>query len=133
MQPLHKDMQEVLYIPLSYRHFPIFSLYISLWLYISLYLLYISLFYISLTFYVSLSLSISLSLKASFMCLWVVGNTYYFSLSHLLFLPLSLSVGQFHQRSMYSFYARRSQKRKKILTTWLRSYALGSYVRKSFT
>jgi len=40
---------------------------------------------------------------------------------------------QFHQRSTYSFYAHRSQKRKKILTTWLSSYALGNYRRKSCT
>ncbi len=32
---------------------------------------------------------------------------------------------QFHQRSTYSFYACRSQKRKKILMTWLSSYAFG--------
>jgi len=38
---------------------------------------------------------------------------------------------QFHQRSTYSFYARSSQKHKKILSTWLSSYALGSYGRKS--
>jgi len=34
---------------------------------------------------------------------------------------------QFQQRSMSSFYACRSQKCKKILTTWLSSYALVSY------
>ncbi len=33
--------------------------------------------------------------------------------------------GQFHQCSTYSFYAHRSQKRKKILMTWLSSYAFG--------
>jgi len=38
---------------------------------------------------------------------------------------------QFHQRSTYSFYLCRSQKHKKILTTWLSSYALGSYGRKA--
>ncbi len=32
---------------------------------------------------------------------------------------------RFHQCSTYSFYARRSQKRKKILMTWLSSYAFG--------
>ncbi len=32
---------------------------------------------------------------------------------------------QFHQCSTYSFYARRSQKRKKILMTWLSFYAFG--------
>jgi len=31
----------------------------------------------------------------------------------------------FHQQSTYSFYARWSQKRKKILMIWLSSYALG--------
>ncbi len=40
---------------------------------------------------------------------------------------------QFPQRFTYSFYARRSQKRKKILTTWLSYYALGNYGRKSCT
>jgi len=35
------------------------------------------------------------------------------------------SRAQFHQRSMYSFYACRSQKRKKILMTWLSLYAFG--------
>jgi len=34
---------------------------------------------------------------------------------------------QFHHLSTYSFYACRSQKRKKILTAWLSYYALGSY------
>jgi len=33
---------------------------------------------------------------------------------------------QFHQRSKYSFYARRSQKHKKILTTWLTLTLLGT-------
>jgi len=33
---------------------------------------------------------------------------------------------KFHQRSTYSFYARRSQKRKKILTTWLTCTLLGT-------
>jgi len=36
-------------------------------------------------------------------------------------LSLSLSWAQFHQHSTYSFYTCRSQKRKKILTTWLSS------------
>ncbi len=36
-----------------------------------------------------------------------------------------------NQRSTYSFCARRSQKRKKILRIWLNSYAFGSYDRKS--
>jgi len=40
---------------------------------------------------------------------------------------------QFHQRSKSSFCASRSLKRKKILTTWLNSYAFGSYRRKSCT
>jgi len=42
-----------------------------------------------------------------------------------LFLCLSVRA-QFHQRSTYSFYARRSQKRKKILTTWLTLTLLGT-------
>jgi len=41
--------------------------------------------------------------------------------------------GRFHQHSTYSFYARRSQKRKKILTSWLSSYAFGIYEPKSCT
>ncbi len=40
---------------------------------------------------------------------------------------------EFHQRSMYSFYARRSQKRKKKLTFWLNSYTFGTYECKSCT
>jgi len=40
---------------------------------------------------------------------------------------------QFHQLSMYTFYASRSQKCKKILTTWLSYYALGSYGHKRCT
>jgi len=40
---------------------------------------------------------------------------------------------QFHQRSTSSFCASRSQKRKKILTTWLNYYAFGSNGRKSCT
>ncbi len=35
-----------------------------------------------------------------------------------------MTVAQFHQRSMYSFYARRSQKRKKILMTYLYFFTL---------
>jgi len=38
---------------------------------------------------------------------------------------------QFHQRSTYSFYACRSQKRKKILTTWLTLTLLGTTCVKS--
>jgi len=38
---------------------------------------------------------------------------------------------QFHQRSTYSFYTRRSQKRKKILTTWLTLSLLGTTCVKS--
>jgi len=40
---------------------------------------------------------------------------------------------QFHQCSMSSFCTSRSPKRKKILTTWLNSFAFGSYGRKSCT
>ncbi len=40
---------------------------------------------------------------------------------------------QFHQRSTYSFYARRFLKRKKILRIWLNSYAFRIYVSKSCT
>ncbi len=38
-------------------------------------------------------------------------------------LTLNSSMGRFHRCSTYSFYAHRSQKRKKILMTWLSSYA----------
>jgi len=38
---------------------------------------------------------------------------------------------QFHQRSTSRFCASRSQKRKKIRTTWLNSQAFGIYERKS--
>jgi hypothetical protein len=41
--------------------------------------------------------------------------------------------GRFHQHFTYSFYARRSRKHKKILTTSLSSYTLGSYRHKSCT
>jgi len=48
--------------------------------------------------------------------------------------PLTPKIwAQFHQRSMDIFYARRSQKHKKILITLLSSYALGSYRHKSCT
>jgi len=41
---------------------------------------------------------------------------------------------QFHQRTTYCFYARRSQKHKKILLTWVSIFcAFGIYVRKSCT
>ncbi len=40
---------------------------------------------------------------------------------------------QFHQCSTSSFCASRFQKHKKILTTWLNSYAFGSYGRKNCT
>jgi len=36
------------------------------------------------------------------------------------------SWAQFHQHSTYSFYGRRSQKHKKILTTWLTLTSLGT-------
>jgi len=42
-------------------------------------------------------------------------------------------LAQFQQRSTYSFYACRSQKRKKIMTTWLSSYAFGICTHKSCT
>jgi hypothetical protein len=40
---------------------------------------------------------------------------------------------RFHQRSLYSFCARRSQKRKKKLRIWLNYYAFGIYACKSCT
>ncbi len=48
---------------------------------------------------------------------------------------MTLRVGraQFHQRSMYSFYARRSQKRKKDSQVVNLFYAFGIYERKSCT
>ncbi len=52
---------------------------------------------------------------------------------HLYLVRIFSTWAQFHQRATYSFCARRSQKHKKILTTWLNSYASGTYECKSCT
>ncbi len=58
-------------------------------------------------------------------------HTYFLCACTLLKVISLAARAQFHQHSTYSFYACRPQKRKKILTTWLKSYAFGSYRRKS--
>jgi len=51
----------------------------------------------------------------------------------ILLIENSVTRAQFHQHFMYSFYARRSQKRKKILMTWLYFNTFEIYKCQSFT